>query len=794
MPRPSVSMDMLLTGQNLTTHIVGMQLLNDQQIRLYRRTADGVLHEDAEFFPFFFLTSPALLRGFQKKHWLKRLEGHHVYNHLAAFTRWSDLWDAVRVTLEAISRESAEKVTNYAEARDLHLRPDPLTQYLLQSGVTLFKGMDFKDVRRMQIAMAVHISKGTAADVRRTEDRILAAVLTDNHGGKETLDGRTLTEKELLERIVAIIRERDPDILEGHGILGQTLPYLLGRCELCGVECAIGRDQTEPRSIQGRWSFQESDGESPLFEIAGRHLVDTLFQAEQFDFSKRSLESFDLPSVIQTLGLSSDNDVIMTPREIPPRWESNPRQVLDHLQTTVRHVNALSEYLSPSSFFLGQMVPLPYGTLTRSGSAVKIELLLLREYLRLKHSIPAPQEGVQITGGYSDLFMTGIFHHVVHADVESLYPSIILSRSIEPQSDTLHVFLRLLEHLVALRLDAKRSMKTATSKKMKAHVDALQSSFKILINSFYGYLGYARGLFNDYSKADEITRAGQELLKKIIRQIELYNGRVIEVDTDGVYFLSPDNIVDEEQEAALIERISRSLPEGINLVPAGRFDAMMSYKKKNYALREFGGDLIVRGSSLISRSMERFLRRFLKIAIARLLEGSFESLHSLYATLTQDILHHRWEAADFCRTETIHDSFDRYEQDLARGNRNPAAAYEVTRLAGLPVKPGDRISYYVTGSAAGVKISEHCKLAEEWDPNFPDENTAYYLARLEETVQKFEAFFKPEDFRNIFTVDDLFGFDPSGIQLLQQEIEPEEGERGRENRESTEFRIWLGEP
>ena len=40
------------------------------------------------------------------------------------------------------------------------------------------------------------------------------------------------------------------------------------------------------------------------------------------------------------------------------------------------------------------------------------------------------------------------------------------------------------------------------------YYDALQATFKILINSFYGYLGFSMGHFNDFAQADRVTRTG----------------------------------------------------------------------------------------------------------------------------------------------------------------------------------------------------------------------------------------------------------------------------------------------
>ena len=91
-------------------------------------------------------------------------------------------------------------------------------------------------------------------------------------------------------------------------------------------------------------------------------------------------------------------------------------------------------------------------------------------------------------------------------------------------------------------------------------------------------------------------------------------------------------------------------------------------------------------------------------------------------------------------------------------------------------KIGDKISYYITGGEANTKGFENCKLAEQWDVNFPDENSAYYLRRLDEFASKFEMFFTPSDFRAIFSLEDLFGFDPNGIRITTQPVKsvPEE--------------------
>ena len=105
----------------------------------------------------------------------------------------------------------------------------------------------------------------------------------------------------------------------------------------------------------------------------------------------------------------------------------------------------------------------------------------------------------------------------------------------------------------------------------------------------------------------------------------------------------------------------------------------------------------------------------------------------------------------------------------ASGKRSRSAAYELAirrfQERGVPAEKGDRISYYIQGTTLSVPAFESARLAEEWNADEPDENTTYYLKRLDEFADKFRPFFEPSDFRNIFSTEDLFGFDASNIPV-----------------------------
>ncbi|HTR82683.1 MAG TPA: DNA polymerase domain-containing protein [Bacteroidota bacterium] len=766
-------MNELIFGHDDERNIVAVQPNGDASVRIYTRTGGSVEHRDEELYPFFHVADKRLLDGFPKSFWLKKLEGENFYQYLCVFHGIHEMWDAVRIVLENVNRTLERKIDSYTETDSIYFRPDTNTQYLMQSGKTLFKGMEFQDVYRIQLDIETYSKNYRFSNAERPEDRIVLISLSDNRGWETILGGKDVGEKDLLRQCINILQEKDPDVIEGHNILNFDLPYLLKRCEIHRIEFAVGRDKSSPHGVRSRTSFAENEVEYTNYEIAGRHVIDTWLLVQSYDMVKRSMENYTLKYAAKHFGISPPNRTYIPGEKISWYWDNDHETLKKYALDDVRETKALSDRLSMSTFYLTQMLPFNYGTVARLGSASKIEALFLRQYLRQRHSIPRPEIGAQTTGGYTDVYYTGVLGPIIHADVESLYPSIMISKQIAPRTDALGIFPTALRHLTVLRLQTKKQMKEAKEENEKSRLDAMQSSFKILVNSFYGYLGYARALFNDYAQADVVTTTGQALLKQMIRDIELHNGKVIEVDTDGLFFIPPDNVVGEASEQQYVARLSDSLPEGINLGFNGRYKKILSYKKKNYALLGYDDRITVKGSSLISRSMEHFGRHYVQQCIECIVNERIDDLHRLYLEVEKSIKEHSLDVKDFAKTESLKDSLEEYQRDVNAQKRNKSASYELALASSRSYRAGDRISFYFTGTSSNIRGFENAKEAEEWDSNFPDENVGYYLKRLEEFSSKFEPFFSEKDFRSIFSAEDLFGFDSSRISIVTRKLSEE---------------------
>ena len=790
-------MDPLLHGHNPQEKIVALHPVGDNRMRVYFRDGNVVSWEDSEFFPFFFLSDDKLLSGFSSHYWIKELEGKNYYRFLCVFERWSDMWEAIRSLLEQYNALAATRISSFIDLPTIHLRYDPVSQYLIQSGKTHFKGMKFDDLYRMQIQIATDskLAPSYESDAR-PGDPIVAVGLCDNRGWQHVIDGRKISEKELLEELVGVVKERDPDVIDGHRLYTFVLPQLLSRCEQHGVILKIGRGDSTLKLYDTMRASADGGTEAPQYEIEGRYFIDTVTLLQSYDIAKRRLERFDLKYASAFFGLETTPPQDEMMENKMHLWEREHEWVLEAVLNDAFSVRTLNNLLLPTAFRLSQIVPMSFLALTKSGSTSKIESMVIREYIRQKYSIPRPQQGNQRTGGYTALFYRGILGPVLHVDIESLYPSIMVLDAITPRSDELQIFPTLLRLLMKQRRQAKSAMKIAKTENEKTELDAFQSSLKILINSIYGYLGYMRGLFNDFEAAERVTRRGQELIKSLVGEIGQRNGKVIEVDTDGVYFVPPENIAGNTEEESFVRLLAESLPKGINLVFDGNYEKMLSFMRKNYALLENNGTLIVKGSSLISRNLEPLYRNYVHECIEHIVHEDFDGLHRIYTDTYKKLVAHKTNIHELARTETLKEPVEEYESAVAAEKRNRAASYESALAAGVQWKPGTKISYYITGTDSDVVSFRNCRTVEEWDPNFPDENVPYYLRRLDEMSKKFEEFFLPQDFRVIFSLEDLFGFSAKGVRLLTFSVREEPAVQSEDDQEAdpTEFSIWLENP
>ncbi|MCC6791151.1 MAG: DNA polymerase, partial [Thermomicrobiales bacterium] len=593
-----------LTGRDSTPHILAVEPAGGSAVHLYRRDDAGrVVREELRSRPWLVATRAEPWAALKPAPEIARLNGDHPLKFLVTFAAWTDFLEATRAARE--SRETYFSVNS------------PVDQHLIMSGRTLFKGMVFQDLRRLQIDLET-----TGLDPLLPDARIVIAAIRTPEGEELAFSGRS--EEAILVDLSEAIRRIDPDVIEGHNIFNFDLPFIVERAARWSVELRWGRDNSLVRLGQRRQRVKVgplSVSFQPAF-VSGRHIVDTYQQIQRYDVGGR-LTSYGLKPAIEALGLQRDVREFVPGEQIRDVWRSDPDRLVRYALDDVRDVDALSRLTLPTEFYQTQLLPRPLQQVATTGPGTKINDLMLRAYLQQMESLPLPGASRDYPGGHAELIASGVFSPVVKCDVESLYPSLMLAEQITSARDTLGVYLPMLRELTRRRLHAK-SRSRLTSGQEQAVWEGLQASFKVLINSFYGYLGFGGALFNDYEAATKVTLAGQRVIKAVVAGLESTESIPIEVDTDGVYFVPPASVQTEEDEFDYVAMLGQEMPSGVRLAHDGRYRAMLSLHLKNYARLGYDDRLTLKGSALRSRRLEPFVRDFLVEAARAFVEGRRE--------------------------------------------------------------------------------------------------------------------------------------------------------------------------
>ncbi|MBC8141022.1 MAG: DNA polymerase [Armatimonadetes bacterium] len=668
------------------------------------KDSEDTVLETMPFYPWLIMRDP---RPLPDVHATVVLEGTNGYKHLTYFASWRAFQEGRRIL-----RDERRDYLDYGSA---------IKNFLIGEGVTLFKGMAFPDVRRMQIDIETSDLSPVAPDAC-----IFMIVASDNRGHEDVLVG---DEREMLVRLGELIQEWNPDVIEGHNLIAFDLPWIRTRAKAHKVPLTWGRDHSE-MGIGNERNCAIGANTRPFVPhyIWGRHVVDTLLAAQRFDVARGEIGSYGLKECAVTYHIAEPDRVYLDRSVILDTWKTDPDLVRRYALADVRETRRLAEVVCPTEFYQTQMVGDSYQNVCVTGSGEKINSIFVRAYLARQQAVARQSAPVPYGGGYTEMRVSGVLQNIVKADVESLYPSIMLTNRITSSTDTLGLFLPLLDELKKRRIIGKKLAKKYDDEsniKGASYWDGLQNSYKLLINSFYGYLG-APFYFNDYVAAAKVTEIGQEIVKQIAAELETRGATVIEIDTDGVYFQMPEG-AEPNTDEAFVEAVGTTMPEGIRLAFDGRYAVMLSLKAKNYVLVGYDGKKVFKGSSLRSRADEKFGRSFLNAAVDLLLADKKEDLAHCYAELFAKIENRELGIEQIARRERVTENTFKSE---AR-KRNAEA------MKGLQV--GDYAVLY-------QREDKSLALAADYDN---DEDIEYYQTKLYKFAQRLEAAIG-DDFERFF--------------------------------------------
>ncbi len=548
-------------------------------------------------------------------------------------------------------------------------------------------------------------------------------------------------EKGMIADFSAEVAKFDPDIIYGYNSSNFDLPYLRARAEALKTRFIIGRDRSEFRKIK--------KGMISGAKIGGRMHIDLYPAIRFFGFiGLIKAQEFTLERIYA--------EVTGKEKKMVKRlniWEMWDKGMLDELaeyslgdsEVTLE----LGEHVLPLLVELSKLTRMPLFDTSLATSGQLVESLLMQESQRRGEIIPSkPSEAEAmerqknpIEGAFVKLPAPGIYENIAVFDFRGLYPSIIISYNIDPSklakdggendvftSPTGAKFLKspkglipsTLERLLYLRSGIKKELKkhgkeTEIYKKLYARSHAL----KILANSFYGYLGYARSRWYNRQCAESVTAWGRMHIQETIAKAEKAGFEVIYGDTDSIFLLYKNR----EDVLKFLEKINSELPEKMeleleNFYSRGVFVSKKQEEKgakKKYAMLAEDGSIKIRGFELVRRDWSNVAKDTqYRVLEAILKEGSKEKAVAIVKETVERLKSGKVPLEEL----TIYTQLTKRPEDYDIISPELAAAKKA-KARGVPLEKGSVIAYVITKS--GKSISDKAEVAEhakDYDPDY----------------------------------------------------------------------------
>lgn len=338
-----------------------------------------------------------------------------------------------------------------------------------------------------------------------------------------------------------------------------------------------------------------------------------------------------------------------------------------------------------------------------------------------------------IEGAYVKTPEPGIYDGLAMFDFRGLYPSIIISHNIDPSSicDGCKEYYEsplgtrfsrsrksitpiILQELIDQRKEVKKLYKRSPD---DVFLGARNMALKILANSFFGYLGYARSRWYSRDCAGSITAYGRQYIKSTIDEAEKNGFKVLYSDTDSTLILLGSKTQNEA--LAFLKAFNATLPEAMELeledfYTRGVFVGKRANKdqtgaKKKYALITKDGRIKIRGFELVRRDWSWIARDTQRRVLEAILkEGSAEKAGSIVKEVVIKLRDGKVPLKDLVINTQLRKPIDSYD------NRSPEVA-AAKKAVDAGIRTRREVEHSVIGyiiTREGSTISDKAKLEE----------------------------------------------------------------------------------
>ncbi len=560
------------------------------------------------------------------------------------------------------------------------------------------------------------------------------------------------TEKLMLEELGKFLKREKVDVIATYNGDQFDLPYLRDRAKSLRAQMYLGRDRSLPRS--------KSLGLRSQTSLNGRIHFDVFPVISFLNF----IGAYKLPRLtLQTayMEILGGKKLEVQKEEIWKTWDGAEPAKLKHLADYCERdavaAFELAMHVLPLQTELSRLTGMTLFDTARSTSGQLVEMLLMREAFENGETIlnKPKYEEVQkrsanpVEGAFVKLPKPGVYENIAVLDFRSLYPSIIISHNIDPAtlnckccnkegsfvSPQGHRFCkkrkglipRVLQYVLNSRFEIKKKMK-ALKKDGKGEgaiyreMDARQWALKIVANSMYGYLLYARSRYYSREAGESVTAYAREYIQKTMEKAKEFNMNVLYGDTDSIFLLY-EKAENEKKVEEFQRKINSELPETMELelediYPRGIFVSKKQEEKgakKKYALINREGKIKIRGFELVRRDWSKVAKNIQRMVLEIILkEGDVHKAREEVRKVIEELKSGKVSLDELAIMTQLKKQAGAY--DIVSPE---VSAVKKAKKAGVLLDDNPVISYVITRQGRSISDkAQIIELAKDYDPDY----------------------------------------------------------------------------
>lgn len=359
-------------------------------------------------------------------------------------------------------------------------------------------------------------------------------------------------EKQLLKKFTETVNLLEPDFILGYNSDGFDFPYIRDRAAQLGVPLQLGVDGSVLKFIR--------IGADNVAMIRGRIHIDLYSNIRRYlHLNRHTLknvyrelfgeEKYDIPG-----------DQIHTYCE---EGGDKLEQLFKYSMDDAVAITQIGKKMLPLSIELTRIVGQPLFEVVRMASGRHVEWYLIKKSFEQENLVPnkapaselARREEIHTVGGYVKEPVQGLHKNIVYFDFKSLYPSIIISKNISPDSltddkENCHItpehgfkfsktpvgFIpSAMDRILQDRIRIKSLMKQTRDIRERQALDVQQQALKRMASTIYGLYNHSSFRWYSLECSEAITAWGRDFLRKTMENSKKHGFEPVYADTDGFF-------------------------------------------------------------------------------------------------------------------------------------------------------------------------------------------------------------------------------------------------------------------